>query len=218
MNIINEQNDFENAFGFNIGKRNFNFPIDQIIVVPPIDAVTWDPENKGASIELSGGNLIVDASDVGNDYNQVIATLGRSSGKYYFEAEHITGTYNMVGVQNGSESVELYLGDTSDGWGYRTNTRIYNSSYTTGIGASWIDGDIIGCAVNLDTGEIWWSINGVWVASGDPGAGTGSQYSNLSGEMWPAVSVYYTTAQIKGRFKLSDFDYTPPSGFSAWEN
>jgi hypothetical protein len=48
-------------------------------------------------------------------------------------------------------------------------------------------------------GKIWFGRNGTWGDSGNPSAGSGEQYSNLTGTIIPAVSVY-TGAAISLNF------------------
>ena len=153
-----------------------------------------------------------------------MATLGKSSGKWYYEA-HIDaeggGTNWMSqGVQNGSESLESYVGDTFDGWGCMGQGRQYNSGAieTTVL---YTAGDIIGIAVDLNNGYIWWAKNNVWY--GDPGdspnpaTGVDPSYSNLSGTIYPAGSIYYgATDEVTGAFTAAQQTYSAPSGFTAW--
>ena len=86
---------------------------------------------------------------------------------------------------------------------------IYND---TGVSAS--DGQTIGVAVK--SGKIWFAINNTWVLSGDPAAGT-----NPAGELDPAdyfamLSVY-GTVNMTANFGQKSFQYTPPTGFVAYQ-
>ena len=211
-------NDFDKTKGHIISRRMFKYPISgEAPGIPPVDAVTWDSENIGSNLLLSNNDLTVEHSSALTNYEQVFATEGKSSGKYYFEVlvDDNSGGNNSVGVQNGSESLEVYLGDTADGWGYMSTNRYYNSSSFSGLGY-YVTGDVIQVAVDLDNGKIWWGLNNSW--EGAPSTGTDACYSNLSGTIYPAVSLRHTVSELTGRFKAADLDYTPPSGFSAWES
>ena len=55
------------------------------------------------------------------------------------------------------------------------------SSNTTNYGDTWrSNGDIIGCALDMDNGKVWWSKNGTWQNSGDPAAGTNAAFTDLN--------------------------------------
>ena len=78
-------------------------------------------------------------------------------------------------------------------------------------------GDVVGVAVDLDAGLIWWSINGVWIndaggTAGDPAAGTHERYSGLTGTYYPASAPGAADHTIN-----ATFSYPIPSGFTAWE-
>jgi hypothetical protein len=54
--------------------------------------------------------------------------------------------------------------------------------YGTGSSASgttWTTGDIVGCAVDMDNGKMWFSKNGTFISSGDPAAGSNAQFTDL---------------------------------------
>lgn len=188
-------------------------------------AVTWDSGHKGPDLVLSDGDLTITHGAASNDWEQVFASTGYSSGKYYFEVEVVTGdnNYDVIGVGNRAESVETYTGDTANGWGYMANARFYNSGIVYPYGSPhYDDGDIIMVAVDLDDGKIWWGKNGSWLKltasdTPDPATGTDSHYSNLTGTLYPAACIYSIADELKGRFLTTAFSYTPPTGFSAWD-
>ena len=184
-------------------------------------AVTWDPANKGPDLVLSNGNLTITHSAASADWEQVIATLGKSTGKWYFEVAITNGSSVVtIGVQDGTESFETYTGDTFDGWGYMANGRFYNSGIIYPLTATYTDGDVIGVAVDMDAGKIWWSKNGIWKGitgtSPDPATGTDPGYANLAGTLYPAATIYLIDDEIIGRFTSASQTYSAPSGFSAW--
>lgn len=190
-------------------------------------AVTWNPADKNSQIELSNGNLTATRTEAfTNSYATVRAVVPRSSGKYYFEVRidaGTTGPYACVGVCTSAQSLSAYIGDAANGWSYyqETGNKVTNGTNSS-FGASYTTGDVIGVAFDAGTGKVWFGKNGVWQGSGDPASGTGEAFSGLSGAIYPALSLYTgtTTPRHAGtaRFKASDFSYTPPSGFAAWES
>jgi hypothetical protein len=188
------------------------------IIEPIISTiVTWNPADKSSDITLSGSDLIATMTGT-NVHRLVRATHGRSTGKYYFEILSGSGVDSSGGVADSGASLSAYCGSNATSYGYaKVNGNKYNNSTGSSYGASYTSGDVVGIAVDLDAGKIWFAKNNTWQASGDPAAGTNAAYTGLSGTKYPALSVYNNAATATGRFKSADFSYSPPSGFSAWE-
>jgi hypothetical protein len=187
------------------------------IIEPIISTiVTWNPADKSSDITLSGSDLIATMTGT-SAHRMVRATHGRSTGKYYFEVLSGAGADSMTGVADSGASLSNYCGSGATSYGYyQLNGNKYTNS-GTGFGSSYTSGDVIGVAVDLDAGKIWFAKNNTWQASGDPAAGTNEAYSGLSGTKYPSQSHFNNAAVATGRFKAADFSYSPPSGFSAWE-
>lgn len=181
--------------------------------------VTWDPDNDGANLVYSNGDLTAGIS-VNYDWEQTLATKPMGTGKHYFEVAVVSNPQisanNVIGIQNGAEDKASYVGDTSDGWGYMSNGRYYNSGALTGK-PGWATGGVVMVAVDLDNHKLWFGLNGTW--DGDPAAGTGAAYSNLTaGDIYPAAAPYHSYVTCTGHFAAGDFTYAPPTGFSAWDS
>ena len=178
---------------------------------------TWDPNKKDTHITLSSVNLV--ATNGENVNNAVYATVGITSGKWYWEIVPAgTGSGSeLIGVGNSHAATthysNYYIGQDADTWGYYWNGSKYNAGATS-YGSTWTNGNIIGVAVDMTAGKIWWSKNNVWQASGDPANGTNAAYTNLTGTIYPAVSIY-ATGSMTARFGPSNLSYTPPTGFTA---
>jgi len=190
------------------------------------EAVLWDANNKHADVVLSDSDLTAGWDGADHVFGQVLATLGKNSGKWYFEVSIVVSPVIYancsVGVQNGDESLSVYIGDTVDGWGYMRNARFYNSSLTyPDDSPTFGNDDVIMIAVDMDSGYIWFGKNGVWLpvsaSSPNPATGTDPHYTNLTDTIYPAFCPYHTSWYGTAHFKSSDMDYTIPSGFSAWE-
>lgn len=178
-------------------------------------AITWNPDDKGSTITLSNNDLTVSASSSGDD--SVRATISKSSGKWYWE-ERVDNSNGdqIVGIGTSSASLDSLCGHDAYGYGYhRLGYKYHNHSYTS-YGASWTsEGDIIGVALDLDNGKLWFAKNGVWQESGDPAAGTNEAFSGISGTFFPMASVHGTGDARTARFIAGDQTYSPPSGFTA---
>jgi hypothetical protein len=195
-----------------------------VLASTPPPVVAWSPSDIGANLTLSNGDLTVTKSSA-NGYSGVRATTPKSSGKHYFEVRVDAGTtspFITIGVSNASETLADFTGSSASGWSYyeQTGTKVTNGS-GAGFGASYDTGDVIGVAVDLDAGKVWFAKNGTWQASGNPAAGTGEAFSGLSGPLFPAVALHRGDSPahvVTGRFKVADFTMTIPSGFAAWDS
>jgi hypothetical protein len=185
---------------------------------------TWNPADKGANILLSNGNLTAEAN-LNYAMDSVRATESKSSGKHYWEVR-VDDFMNdvRIGVGNSSATLDEKVGHDANGWSY-SNYWSYGSTYHNNVKATWGNdfaiGDIIGVALNLDTGKIWFAKNNVWQESGDPAAGTNEAYSGLSGSLFPMVGLARnstTDDEVTARFSPGDQTYSPPSGFTAYES
>ena len=175
---------------------------------------TFNPSDKSAGITLSNGNLTASHSA---GWQAVRATMGKSTGKWYFEITQV-GTYaggeNMAGVATSASPLDV-LGGDQYGWVYETNGKKRHDNYSQNFGDSMADGDVYCFAIDLDNGKMWAGKNGTWV--GDPEAGTGEMYADSFGTVFPGVGGAHTEVGFTANFGASAFAYTVPTGFnSGW--
>jgi hypothetical protein len=132
-----------------------------------------------------------------------IATIGVSSGKWYWEYI-AAGTNSMSGINQGNTLT--YPGGDSVGWGYLASSgEKYNNGVNTAYGSSYVAGDVIGTALDLTAGTITMYKNNV---------SQGVMASGLSGTYFPAFRSH-TTGTVYVNFGQRPFSYTPPTGFVA---
>ena len=109
------------------------------------------------------------------------ATLGASSGKYYWEVKYSAksgGTDQpFIGInstQATSNSHELgnfpddYAWYTDNGTGYLSNNNTYSNVGLT----AYTVGDVISVALDLDNNKLYFAKNGTWEKSADPTSGS----------------------------------------------
>jgi hypothetical protein len=175
---------------------------------------------------ISNGNLTVSANVA--TYQNAFSTIGSTSGKQYCEIT-ITGapnSANMWGVANAAHLNSMtttaeILGSSAlsgTGYGYYYDGRKYTAGTLSSYGNAVSSGDVMGIALDLDNGKVWFSLNGTWQASGDPAAGTNAAFTGIvASGTW----FFGATAQSSGstafnyNFGQRPFSYTPPTGFVA---
>ena len=135
---------------------------------------TWNPLRniiQTGWTTFSEGNLKAVTPATGGSSNGFTeATMGiPSSGKWYWETLCKVGGYQAVGI-GAPNATGTYMGQSGSRGYYSSNGNTvgpgggsYGSSYTVG--------DIIGCAVDMDNGAIYWAKNNTWQDSGDPTSG-----------------------------------------------
>ena len=181
-------------------------------------AITWNPSDKSANITLSNGNLT--ATSTSTSWKSVRATDFKSSGKWYWEITITVAasTYNILGAGTSSATIDGYCGNDAYGYGYLgKDGNKFHSASSEVYGATFTLNDVIGVALDLDNGKIWFSKNGVWQDSGDPAAGTNEAYSGLSGSFYPMSSPYTSTNAATANFGCTAFSYSMPAGFLSLE-
>lgn len=181
---------------------------------------TWNPSDKEASVVLSNGNLTALATATGG-YNGVRSTVGVSSGKWYWEV-----TYDAIGIGNYTQN-QCVAPSTVSLSNSPHNGDVYSyyaaNGYKTCIGgvfmvygSNWYHvGDVIGTALDMDEGKLWWSKNGVWQASGNPVTGANPACDGLSGTLYAMWTEYKYNGKGTANFGASPFSYSVPIGFNA---
>jgi len=168
----------------------------------------------------NGNNTVVTGT---TQYSYDRATLGASSGKYYWEIQYAGRSggsipYSLIGISSTQpKNTTDFLGKYSYDWAYyvTSSSKIMNASTETSYGTSYGDNDIIGVAMDLDNYKLYFSKNGTWQNSGDPTSGsTGTGAISIVnpstasygidtplGAYFPAVSFY--DGGVSGTYKAN---------------
>ena len=199
---------------------------------------TWNPifpTISGSQSSFTNGNLTV--SDATSNGGQGSATIGVSTGKWYYEAiPTVTSSgSNLIGIR----PAEWFTYNVQNRTAWRDNGFVFNDDGTTAqSGTTYTTNDIIGIAIDMNTRKLWFSKNGSWVYSGDPDAGTNPavsfattythytpafSFDNAAGtEVWnanfgqnPTFSGQTTSGTNADDSGKGLFKYAPPSGFLA---
>ena len=223
--------------------------IDVTTDTPTNNFCTLNPLIGGAVYtppSYSEGNCKWSSSSSGSFGSSGIGTIAPNSGKWYWESKITSSIVNGVG--SGARVMEGYnpnfnndsffAGNTSQsgGVGYSMNynngkPQTNSAETTTNQGNAVSQNDIVGIAMDLDNGAIYYSINGTFQASGDPTSGsskTNAQHSfTVDGSYAPAVYGYQSSVFEmnfgNAPFSISsgnsdangygNFEYAVPSGY-----
>ena len=178
-----------------------------------IAPTTWNPADKDGNITLSGSDLIA-TKVISAGVSGVRSITNKSAGKWYFEITVGSG-YANLGIGTSSAPLNAELGSDAHSYSFwGANGRIYHNGLNYAYGSIFTSG-VIGFAIDLDAGKIWWARNGVWQNSGNPAGGTNEAFSGISGTFYAMFSSYQLNGQVTANFGASAFAYTAPTGFSS---
>ena len=196
-------------------------------------------QTTGEGVVLSYGNTKgYYASDASRS---CFGTIAPSSGKYYYECKIPAGTGTVVvGIVNlawsGINGAAGAYHDNALNFGYNVSGQKTSGGTNTAYGSAIADNDILGCAMDLDNGKLYFSLNGSWQGSGDPtsgSTGTGSAFDLASGANYAAAcrlrngticefnfgNGYFGTTQISSEGTnasgIGKFEYDVPTGYTA---
>lgn len=211
--------------------------IDQSYDSPTNNFATLSPLvlNSGT---ISQGNLRYTGAGVDPSDNSP-STIGVNSGKWYAEFKLVTAdNLNGCGV---CEEDDAYFSTSSNlntvGYGYITDGAAFtNGVQTTSYGSTYTTGDIIGVALDMNNGFVYFSKNGTFQNSGVPTSGAsgtgaltladkskahffivGDSYF-LATNVWeanfgyPPFTISSGNADANG---FGNFEYAVPSGYYA---
>ena len=217
---------------------------DIVFDSPTNNFATFNPLNLPAAAVLSEGNLKL--TQTSND-RAAIGNMAISSGKWYYEVHYTAGSNPEAGLARVQDSfANSGATGSSDKFLYITNattfrTPAWTATDNTNVSAQTSE-TILGFAVDADNGKAFISVNGTYINSGDPAAGSNPQatfdadwVTQTGGGIVPFIGVYTSTsAVVKINFGqdssfsgaktvqgnadgggIGDFFYAPPSGFLA---
>ena len=170
---------------------------------------TLNPLDMHSDFATSNGNLNI--ATTGSTWRSVRATIGISSGKYYWE---FTTGHNRatVGISLSPSSVlDDYIGNNENGWSYLYDGNKYHNAVITAYGNTYASGDTIGVAFDADAGNIYFYKNGTIQNSGNPA------YTGLtSGPYYPSFSFRDSGVTFVANFGQRPFAISSvPSGYKS---
>jgi len=179
----------------------------------------YNPKNNPPT--FSEGNLKATASQVA--YQNTFSTIGVSSGKWYVEMKQngTTNSANFIGIVDEEAFDDFqdhshYIGSaTVEGvnYGYYMHSgNKYVDGASSSYGSRTNDGEIIGIALDLDNGKLYFSVDGTFVASGDPVNGT-----NFMAENIPSSTYFFGTTLYQNGYTSGVWNFGQDSSFGGTE-
>lgn len=179
---------------------------------PILSPLNYRTYSGSATPTLSAGSLdVTQASTTASCIGT--ATMGVSSGKWYWEATFISGNgsnNSFLGVVNGQlqNTTPNDLGYYSNEYAYKSgNGYKYTNNTQTAYGATFTSGDVIGFALDLSAGTLTFYKNNVSQGVAFSSLPTGDYY-------FPAFDTYYNN-KFGYNFGQRPFAYTPPADHKA---
>lgn len=202
--------------------------------VPPVPT-TWNVTDAAGAAGVTTWTLTNNNLDVAinfndeNHYKSIRTSDVKSSGLWYveFQVDVASASNNWgVGVTDGNNPIGAFSGTN-------TAAAIFNGSGLAAGGSVSVGGGTvptanatlglnIGLAINYTTGKAWVSANGSYI-NGSPTAGTGPDFTFAPGfGLSPAFFITFGDTGTNGTWKLqatiANQTYSPPVGFSCWDN
>jgi len=228
-NTITDQSPNSNNFTVGAGTltKTEDNPSNVFATLNPLD-------NYFAASTFSNGNNTITSGTTPNTWNT--ATLGVSSGKWYWETEldaESSGGSALFGIADRpTDSATRELGDLATTYAYLSSGNFRTNNSNTSNGVSATVGDIIGIALDLDNNQISYYKNGTIIGSAQS---ITAPSSTLNGVYFPAWGdwldpgtvtfkcnfgngYFGTTAVSSAGTNASNngiFEYDVPSGYTA---
>ena len=233
----NSNNFTPNNFSVAAGSGN-----DSVSDSPTNNFCTFNPlkVNPGNPIVFSDGNLQHNGVS-GDNHLRSSSTMQVNSGKWYVEFKFVSGyeaTNSTVSFGLTTEagfrtsSVDAFWHQNTENFvaiAYRNNgvlqvfLEAVSQSTLSGM-PTFVNGDVMGLAVDLDNDKLFVSKNGTFFSNGtgtqDPAAGTNPVYSGGYLTSRKSDGFYfsvdgYSAQVVTADFGQQGFAYTPPTGFKA---
>lgn len=180
----------------------------------PAEGVTaLSPDWCHSDITLSGDNLI--ATHIGATNHRGFGSLdAKTTGKHYFEAEvlDLNATPGLtVGVGDYTAILLNGMGGNGNNVGLTDEDAIYivnGGANTIVAGPDLVEGDIVSVAVDADTREVAFRVNG--------GVEYGPYTVPGANPIFPRFSLRWINTAMALNFGAAPFIYGPPPGYQAW--
>ena len=198
-------------------------PTQNFATFDPLDSGNNAGATPGTATLAEGGTRITAGSNPSN-WDQYRTSKPLTSGKWYVEVTITSfNTSTILGVVSRNQNIKGggWYSDQATGWSYdAANGKVENnnSGYLT-YGSARSQGHVVGIAVDLDNGKLWFSEQGTYPNSGNPATGANPAFSNLELAVLDGGLCFTEVRGYSGHndwnFGQRSYAHTPPTGFSA---
>ena len=166
---------------------------------------TLNPLDRNTNVNLSNGNL--DFEDDTSNYG-VRSTFFLSSGKWYWEVTHTSGTGSgnfTAGIAKADWDLGYVSGTNSFGYG---SQGIFYPSNSGATATAASKDDVVGFALDADAGTLEVYINGTSL-----GAAADANWGNIGDGPWSPAFGTGAGKTCSVNFGQRSFEQTPPTGY-----
>jgi hypothetical protein len=150
------------------------------------------------------------------EHNGVRSNFSKDSGKWYWEVSIDSGTTHYVGIATSSAFLDDFAGSDEHAYSYHDlDGKKYTNGGDNAYGDTYVAGDVIGVALDLDSDKVFFSKNGVWQGSGDPSAGTNQAFPIPSGTYYAIWSGFDEGVATLNSGDTA-FAYSVPDGYRSF--
>lgn len=216
--VIQGSDDATTFDGWELDMRDLVYPGASTISSQIARRVAWSRDNSPAMGYSNDDMTSVGAT--GSPIASAPSEAFRRAGKWYFEVLFVSGVSgnNSVGLVPHLPPAADALGSAGVGYAYIGNGQSWIDGSLAAFGASYGAGDVVGVAVDLDAGSVWFAKNNTWQAGGSPSTGTAPAGTFASAtRLGPAWNCRSAGAAMTLRSSHQDLTYAPPTGFTAWD-
>ena len=182
-------------------------------------------QNRSGMTFLNGGTTMKGVAD--STVRGGFCNFALNSGKWYYElrfGDTISGEATVgicdqdVASQRSETNINPFSTDSLRSYGYRSGGNKITAGTSAAYGNTYADGDDIGCAMDLDAGNIWFSKNGTWqnsatIAEIAAGTTTNAAYSTIvTGKYYVVAQMYENLLKTYYNFGQGSFSGTAFSG------
>ena len=182
-------------------------------------------QNRSGMTFLNGGTTMKGVAD--STVRGGFCNFALNAGKWYYElrfGDTISGEATVgicdqdVASQRSETNINPFSTDSLRSYGYRSGGNKITAGTSAAYGNTYADGNDIGCAMDLDAGNIWFSKDGVWqnsatIAEIAAGTTTNAAYSSIvTGKYYVVAQMYENLLKTYYNFGQGSFSGTAFSG------
>jgi hypothetical protein len=146
--------------------QTIDTPSNVFAVLNPLDLRTGSSAGTVVNAEFSDGNLTALTNSIDTRAAVVNSTIAVNVGKWYMEFKAVSQNLDLTDIgiisKDNWDNSSFPFATQDVGYAYRNTGDLRSFSGTVSYGNSYTTNDIIGIALDLDNGVMWFSKNGTW--------------------------------------------------------